>query len=93
MLACDLSPKTANQIDIHHLDPIAEGERKTTLDDLIPLCANCHRLAHSERPCLTLDEIKALLQEALRQGLTSIYGGKREGTGGPIGVPNRVTIE
>ena len=63
--ACDLSPKTANQIDIHHLDPIAEGERKTTLDDLIPLCANCHRLAHSERPPLTLDEIKALLQEAV----------------------------
>ena len=59
--ACDLVPKTANQIDIHHLDPVAEGERQTTLDDLVPLCANCHRLAHSERPPLTVEMLKALL--------------------------------
>ncbi|MBL6736476.1 MAG: DEAD/DEAH box helicase [Burkholderiales bacterium] len=63
--ACDFSPKTVNQIDIHHLDPIAEGERKTTLNDVIPLCANCHRLAHSERPPLALEEIKALVQEVV----------------------------
>lgn len=59
--ACDFIPKTPNQIDVHHLDPIAEGERKTTLEDLIPLCANCHRLAHSEKPPLPIDAIKALL--------------------------------
>jgi 5-methylcytosine-specific restriction protein A len=62
--ACDFVPKTSNQIDIHHLDPIAEGERQTTLDDLIPLCANCHRLAHSEQPPLTIEMLKALLQQA-----------------------------
>ena len=59
--ACDFVPKTANQIDVHHLDPIAEGVSKTTLEDLIPLCANCHRLAHSEKPPLLIDTIKALL--------------------------------
>ena len=60
--ACGLVPKTANQIDIHLLDPISEGERETTIDDLIPLCASCHRLAHSERPPLTIEEIQAFLQ-------------------------------
>ena len=65
--ACDLVPKTANQIDIHHLDPVAEGERQTTLYDLVPLCANCHRLAHSERPPLSVDAIRALaLSNSLR---------------------------
>ena len=59
--ACDFVPKTPNQIDIHHLDPIAEGERKTTLEDLIPLCANCHRLAHSEKTPLPIAAIKTLL--------------------------------
>ncbi|MBT7245861.1 MAG: hypothetical protein HN880_02370 [Proteobacteria bacterium] len=59
--ACDFIPKTSNQIDVHHLDPIAEGERKTTLEHLIPLCTNCHSLAHSEKPPLPIDAIKALL--------------------------------
>jgi len=59
--ACDLTPKTSNQIDVHHLDPIAEGQRQTIMEDVIPLCANCHRLAHSERPPLTIEEIKSVL--------------------------------
>lgn len=59
--ACDFEPKAPTQIEIHHLDPIAEGQRETTLEDLRPLCANCHRLAHSRRPPLTPEEIKALL--------------------------------
>ena len=59
--ACPFIPITPNQIDIHHLDPIAEkGPRNTTMGDLIPLCANCHRLAHSEEPPLSVDAIKAL---------------------------------
>ncbi len=58
-MACGLIPKAASQIDVHHKDPIAEGERKTTLNDVLILCANCHRLAHTESPPLSLD---ALLQ-------------------------------
>ena len=58
---CDWKPKTPNQIQIHHLDPIAEGERKTTLDDVRPLCGNCHLLAHSVRPPLTLEQMKDIL--------------------------------
>ena len=33
-------------LDVHHLDPISEGIRKTTLKDVTVLCANHHREAH-----------------------------------------------
>lgn len=59
-LACGWVPKVPQQIEVHHLDPIAEGVRTTTLSDLIPLCANCHRLAHSESPPISLDRLKGM---------------------------------
>ena len=49
-MACGFTPRADSQLDVHHLDPIAEGERKTRLEDLAVLCANCHRLAHSIDP-------------------------------------------
>ena len=61
--ACDFVPKSPTQIEVHHLDPIAEGERKTTLDDVRPLCANCHRLAHSTQPPMSMDELRAVARE------------------------------
>lgn len=54
---CGFMPKVSQQIEIHHLYPIAEGERKTTLADVAPLCANCHRLAHSTTPPMPLDAL------------------------------------
>lgn len=35
-------------VQVHHLDPLSEYQcpQKTTLDDLITLCPNCHYLAH-----------------------------------------------
>lgn len=35
-------------IEVHHLDPIGDTKAKvkTTLDDLILICANCHRMVH-----------------------------------------------
>jgi Rad3-related DNA helicase len=38
----------ARMLDVHHLDPVAEGVRRTTLKDVTVLCANHHRLAHAE---------------------------------------------
>ena len=35
-------------LDVHHRNPIAEGVRKTTLEDVTVLCANHHRVVHSE---------------------------------------------
>jgi Rad3-related DNA helicase len=48
---CQYEGCTVNQphmLDVHHLDPIAEGVRRTTLKDVTVLCANHHRQAHFE---------------------------------------------
>ena len=59
-MAWGLTPRVEAQLDVHHLDPIAEGVRQTQLQDLAVLCANCHRLAHSRQPPIGLDELRAL---------------------------------
>jgi hypothetical protein len=58
----------AGYIEVHHLNPLSErletsgGALATTgIDDVVPLCANCHRVAHRRRPALSLVELKAAL--------------------------------
>ena len=46
-MACGFVPKVDSQLDVHHRDPIAEGQRRTRIEDVMVLCANCHRLAHA----------------------------------------------
>jgi hypothetical protein len=54
-------------IEIHHLRPLAERREliagvalETTVDDVAPLCANCHRMAHRERPAVPIDRLKEI---------------------------------
>lgn len=51
-------------IEIHHTLPLSEygGARRTSLDDLALLCANCHRMIHRHRKWLTIADLKAVLQ-------------------------------
>ena len=44
--------------ECHHLYPVHMGERKTSLKDLRTLCPNCHRIAHTSNPPLTVPKIK-----------------------------------
>ncbi len=46
-------------IECHHIRPVSEltGGGKTTPDDLVLLCANCHRMVHARRPWLSLAEL------------------------------------
>jgi len=44
--ACDVDQ--IHLLDVHHLDPVSEGVRRTTLKDVTVLCANHHRQAHFE---------------------------------------------
>lgn len=44
--ACEVGQ--AHLLDVHHLDPVSEGVRRTTLNDVTVLCANHHRQAHFE---------------------------------------------
>lgn len=51
-MECGFVPAVDSQLDVHHRDPIAEGQRRTKIEDVMVLCANCHRLAHSTHPTL-----------------------------------------
>ena len=48
-------------IDCHHKFPLEQGKRETTLEDLVSLCPNCHRIAHVRNPPYSVLEIKQLL--------------------------------
>lgn len=52
-----------NFIEAHHTVPISEylERRETKVEDIVLLCANCHRMIHKRRPWLTIKELKALL--------------------------------
>ena len=52
-------------IECHHVVPLhASGERNTRLDDLILICANCHRMIHRRNPWLTPDQLQELIEDA-----------------------------
>ena len=52
-------------IECHHVRPLSclRAQTKTTLDDLILLCSNCHRMVHVSRPWLSMDELRMCLQQ------------------------------
>lgn len=43
---CEVTQK--HMLDVHHLDPISEGARRTTLADVTVLCKNHHAEAHHQ---------------------------------------------
>jgi 5-methylcytosine-specific restriction protein A len=55
---CGLNPEAVygdagSIIEVHHIQPLSSGEGARPYDpatDLIPLCPNCHRAAHTRRP-------------------------------------------
>jgi 5-methylcytosine-specific restriction endonuclease McrA len=53
-------------IQIHHIKPLSEHEGAVDpATDLVPLCANCHAMAHRRRTTVTsLEELKAFIEEA-----------------------------
>lgn len=63
-------PVGAGYIEVHHLLPISltDSEHEVNPDDLRPLCANCHAMAHRRRPePFSIDELKQLMANAARQ--------------------------
>ncbi len=51
-------------IHVHHLTPISQIGKSYQIDpinDLIPVCPNCHSMLHRQEPPLTIDELKTLL--------------------------------
>lgn len=55
----------ADKIHIHHLVEISSIGSEYEIDatkDLIPICPNCHMIAHSRKPAYTPDEIKEMIR-------------------------------
>ncbi len=53
-------------VEVHHIRPLSEGPRVVDpYEDLIPLCANCHRMVHRRGDdWLSLEELRQLIEEA-----------------------------
>lgn len=54
-------------IHVHHLKPLGEvGEQYALdeIDDLRPVCPNCHAMLHRRKPALSIEELKAILKQA-----------------------------
>jgi len=51
-------------IEAHHTKPLATlmENAKTRLEDLALICANCHRMIHSQKPWLSIEDLQALLR-------------------------------
>lgn len=46
-------------IEVHHINPLMNGERSTNpINDMIPLCSNCHSMAHQEQPPISISDLK-----------------------------------
>ena len=57
----------ADYIEVHHIRPLAQRNEEVEIDpsnDLIVLCANCHRMIHRKKnDILSLEELKTLIRE------------------------------
>jgi len=55
-----------NYIHVHHLVPLSEIKGEYVVDpvnDLVPVCPNCHAMIHSTRPALDIDQLKKHLRD------------------------------
>lgn len=60
-------------IHVHHLKPLADiGEtyRVDPINDLRPVCPNCHAIIHRGDPPFSIEQVKHFLQEAQTSHLT-----------------------
>jgi predicted HNH restriction endonuclease len=49
-------------IEMHHIYPINKGRRKTTIEDLRPVCANCHRMLHRGKKLMSIEELREIIK-------------------------------
>lgn len=56
-------------IHVHHKTQLADINEEYTVDpinDLVPVCANCHSVIHLTKPAMTIEEIKKLMKKSSR---------------------------
>lgn len=59
----------AGFVEMHHINPLAERSdgvlgqvQMTRVEDVVPVCANCHRVIHRRRPALTVEEVRTVYE-------------------------------
>ncbi|WP_205704306.1 HNH endonuclease [Hymenobacter sp. UV11] len=57
--------------ECHHKNPLAERPEElwsqaltTSLDDVVVVCANCHRMLHRQRPALSVEVLRTRWEAA-----------------------------
>ena len=58
-------------IHVHHLKPLSNISKEYQVDpinDLRPVCPNCHLIIHKKNPPYSIDEVIAMLKEAALEG-------------------------
>ena len=45
-VCADCGDTALHHLDVHHLNPVSEGQRKTTVKDVVVVCKNCHADRH-----------------------------------------------
>lgn len=50
-------------IEAHHTVPVSKlkGERKTRIDEIALVCSNCHRMLHSGKKLISIDELQNII--------------------------------
>ena len=69
-VACNMKPQEfygasgERCIEAHHTIPIEElqPDSVTLVKDLAMVCASCHRIIHSEKPCLTIEKARSIIK-------------------------------
>jgi 5-methylcytosine-specific restriction protein A len=54
-------------IQVHHIRPLSEVQREykvNPIEDLRPICPNCHAVVHLKKPPLSIEQARSLLDEA-----------------------------
>ncbi|MEG3166447.1 HNH endonuclease [Sphingomonas sp. PB2P19] len=57
-------PAATGLIEVHHVTPVSElgaGYIINPRDDLVPLCPNCHTVAHRRSPPYTVEELREMM--------------------------------
>jgi hypothetical protein len=67
-------PHGIDFIECHHIVPLSlSGERKTYPEDLILICANCHRMIHHKKPRLWPHQLRDKLIQMNRSAAANGY--------------------
>lgn len=54
----------AGLIEVHHVTPVSQLGEDYIIDprtDLMPLCPNCHSVAHRRNPPFSIDDLREML--------------------------------